>query len=55
MVFNRCLARLLTLILPRLVARRAVKRYPVIALREKLLLATSIYLRLPLERTQPAS
>ena len=54
-VFNRCLARLLTLILPRLVARRAVKRYPVIALREKLLLAASIYLRLPLERTQPAS
>ncbi len=54
-VFNRCLARLLTLILPRLIARRAVKRYPAIALRDKLLLATSIYLRLPLERTRPTS
>lgn len=54
-VFNRCLARLLTLILPRFIARRAVKRYPAIALWDKLLLATSIYLRLPLERTRPAS
>ena len=54
-VFNRCLSRLLTLILPRLVARRAVKRYPAIALREKLLVAATIYLRLPLERTRPAS
>lgn len=53
-VFNRCLARLLTLILPRLIAERAVKRYPVIALRDKLRLATSIYLRIPLERTRPA-
>jgi len=53
-VFNRCLARLLTLILPRLVAERAVKRYPTIALRDKLRLAASIYLRLPLERTRPA-
>jgi hypothetical protein len=53
-VFNRCLARLLTLILPRLVAQRAVKRYPAIALRDKLRLAATIYLRLPLERTRPA-
>ena len=53
-VFNRCLARLLTLILPRLIARHAVKRYPTIALGEKLRLAASIYLRLPLERTRPA-
>jgi len=53
-VFNRCLARLLTLILPRLIAERAVKRYPAIALGDKLRLAASIYLRLPLERTRPA-
>jgi hypothetical protein len=53
-VFNRCLARLLTLILPRVLAERAVKRYPVIALWDKLRLASSIYLRIPLERTQPA-
>lgn len=52
-VFNRCLARLLSLILPRLVARRAVKRYPNITLWDKFVLATSIYLRLPLERTRP--
>ncbi len=51
-VFNRCLGRLLSLILPRLIARRAVKRYPAIALRDKFVLATSIYLRLPLERTR---
>ena len=54
-VFNRCLARLLTLILPRRIAQRAVKRYPAIALRDKLRLAASIYLRLPLERIRPAS
>ena len=54
-VFNRCLARLLTLILPRLIAARAVKRYPAIALRDKLRLAASIYLRIPLERTRPVS
>ena len=53
-IFNRCLTRLLTLILPRLIAQRAVKRYPAITLREKLPLAASIYLRLPLERTRPA-
>jgi len=53
-VFNRCLARLLTLILPRLIAERAVKRYPAIALWQKLRLAISIYLRIPLERTRPA-
>ena len=54
-VFNRCLARLLTLILPRLIAARAVKRYPAIALGDKLRLAAAIYLRIPLERTRPAS
>ena len=53
-VFNRCLNRLLTLILPRPVARKAVKRYPDIALFDKLKLAASIYLRLPLERTRTA-
>jgi len=53
-VFNRCLNRLMTLILPRPIARRAVKRYPSIALWDKLRLAAAIYLRLPLERTRPA-
>ena len=53
-VFNRCLSRLMILILPRLLARRAVKRYPAIALREKLRLATAIYWRIPLERSRPA-
>ena len=51
-VFNRCLARLLSLILPRVIAKRAVKRYPDIPLRSKLFLATSIYVRLPFERTR---
>ena len=55
MVFNRCLTRLLSLILPRLIARRAVKRYPAIALQDKIRLAAAIYLRLPLERTRSAS
>ncbi len=53
-VFNRCLSRLMILILPRLLAERAVKRYPVIALRDKFSLATAIYLRIPLERTRAA-
>lgn len=53
-VFNRCLSRLMILILPRLLAKRAVKRYPVIALRDKFSLATAIYLRIPLERTRAA-
>ena len=53
-VFNRCLSRLMTLILPRLLAERAVKRYPVIALQDKLRLAAAIYLRIPLERRRPA-
>jgi hypothetical protein len=39
----RCLTRMEVLILPRLVAERAVKRYPAIALGEKLGLATRIY------------
>lgn len=53
-VFNRCLSRLMVLILPRLLAERAVKRYPAIALGDKLRLASSIYLRLPLERIHAA-
>ena len=53
-VFNRCLSRLMTLILPRLLARRADKRYPVIALGDKLRLAAAIYLRMPLEWRRPA-
>jgi len=53
-IFNRCLSRLMILILPRLLAERAVKRYPAITLRDKLSLATAIYLRLPLERKQSA-
>jgi hypothetical protein len=53
--FNRCLSRLMILILPRLLARRAVKRYPAIAFRDKLHLAAAIYLRLPLERGQAAT
>jgi hypothetical protein len=53
-IFNRCLSRLMILILPRPLARRAVKRYPAIALWDKLRLATAIYLRIPLERSRPA-
>ncbi|MGB5333993.1 MAG: hypothetical protein WBN07_00115 [Woeseiaceae bacterium] len=53
-VFNRCLSRLMVLILPRLLARRAVKRYPAIALGDKLSLAAAIYLRIPFERRRPA-
>ena len=53
-VFNRCLSRLMILILPRLLAKRAVKRYPDIALQEKLRLGAAIYLRIPLERRRPA-
>jgi hypothetical protein len=51
-VFNRCLSRFMCLILPRQLAERAVKRYPVIALRDKLRLAAIIYLRIPLERSR---
>ncbi|MDF2447297.1 MAG: hypothetical protein K0S46_2533 [Moraxellaceae bacterium] len=39
----RCLSRMEVLILPKLVAERAVKRYPDIALADKLGLATRIY------------
>lgn len=39
----RCLTRMEVLILPKLVAERAVKRYPAIQLAEKLSLATRIY------------
>lgn len=53
-VFNRCLARLLVLILPRWIARRAVKRYPVIRLAEKIGGGSAIYLRLALEKKRAA-
>ncbi|MCD6061495.1 MAG: hypothetical protein K0S16_1806, partial [Moraxellaceae bacterium] len=39
----RCLTRMEVLILPKLVAERAVKRYPDISVAEKLGLATRIY------------
>lgn len=39
----RCLSRMEVLILPKLVAERAVKRYPDISMAEKLGLATRIY------------
>lgn len=39
----RCLSRMEVLILPKLVAERAVKRYPAIDMGEKLNLATRIY------------
>ena len=41
----RCLSRMEALILPKLVAMRAVKRYPAIALPQKINLAARIYLR----------
>ena len=48
-VFTRILNRLLALILPRFVARRALKRYPALGLGEKLRRAVGIYVRLPFE------
>lgn len=42
----RCLSRMEVLILPKLIAERAVKRYPDIAVAEKLSLATRIYGRM---------
>lgn len=44
----RCLNRMEVLILPKLIAERAVKRYPVISIAEKLSLAARIYGRLAL-------
>ncbi|MGB4343052.1 MAG: hypothetical protein WBJ03_05505 [Moraxellaceae bacterium] len=41
----RCLSRMEVLILPKLVAERAVKRYPVIGMGEKMNLAARIYSR----------
>lgn len=52
--FTRALNRLLALILPKFVARRALKRYPAIGLLEKLRRAVGIYLRIPLERKRAA-
>lgn len=44
----RCLNRMEALILPKFVARRVVKRYPALPLREKLPIALRIYARLAL-------
>lgn len=44
----RCLSRMEVLILPKIVAERAVKRYPVISLGEKVGLAARIYMRVAL-------
>lgn len=41
----RCLSRMEVLILPKFVAERAVKRYPTLALAQKINLAARIYLR----------
>ena len=46
MIMVRCLDRMEVLVLPKFIARRAVKRYPSISLPEKLLLAIRIYLQL---------
>ena len=42
----RCLDRMEALVLPKFIARRAVKRYPSIPLLEKLWLAIRIYLQM---------
>lgn len=48
----RCLSRMEVLILPKFVARRAVKRYPAISLGEKAGLAARIYARVALNFVQ---
>jgi len=53
--FNRCLARLLALILPKPLARRAMKRYPNIGFLDKMKSAVAIYVHLPLERSREAN
>jgi len=45
MIIVRCLDRMESLVLPKFVAVRAVKRYPSISLLKKLTLAVKIYLR----------
>jgi len=45
----RCLNRMEAIVLPRIVARRALKEYPPIAVSEKLTLAVKIYLRLVIQ------
>lgn len=45
MIIVRCLDRMESLVLPRFIAVRAVKRYPSIAFWEKLMLAVKIYLQ----------
>jgi hypothetical protein len=46
MIIVRCLDRMEVLVLPKFVAKRAVKRYPPISLWEKIPLAIKIYLQL---------
>ena len=43
MIIVRCLDRMETLVLPKFIAKRAVKHYPPIAMSEKLFLAMKIY------------
>jgi hypothetical protein len=49
MRFVRCLNRLEAVVLPRLVAERALKRYPALPLAQKLPLAARVYTRLVLD------
>jgi len=46
MIIVRCLDRMESLVLPKFIAKRALKRYPTISLQEKLGLAFKIYLHL---------
>ena len=46
MIIVRCLDRMESLVLPKFIAKRALKRYPSISLHEKLGLAIKIYLHL---------
>ena len=46
MIMVRCLDRMESLVLPKFIARRAVKRYPSISLKEKMWLAIRIYFQL---------
>jgi hypothetical protein len=45
MIVVRCLDRMEVLVLPKFIAKRAVKRYPPISLSEKISLALRIYLQ----------
>ena len=48
MIIVRCLDRMESLVLPKFIAKRALKRYPSISLHEKLGLALKIYINLVL-------